>query len=231
MIKMMFPNLRFIVSGDMEQLLPVKDEWTGDYKNSPALFSLCDGNRIELTKCRRSNDILYKLCRNIGAVDISKFKPTRKTNVNIAFTHETRMKVNAECMARYIEVNTYQGLKIDRDIRNPKTQDITLMKGMPVIAHTTFKKKEILNSDQFVVEYIDSKIIKLVDGDRKIEILPKEFNRYFYLGFCITIHASQGATIESAYTIYDWKHPLMCKRAKYVAMSRGTNEKNIQIVE
>jgi tRNA A37 threonylcarbamoyladenosine biosynthesis protein TsaE len=231
MIKMMFPNLRFIISGDMGQLLPVKDEWTGDYKNSPALFSLCDGNRIELTKCRRSNDILYNLCRNVMKISVAKFKPTRKTYNNLAFTHETRIRVNKECMERYITENKKKSVQIARDARNPKTQDIILMKGMPIIAHTNNKKKEILNSDQFIVDFVDDKIIRLVDGDRKIEIATKEFNRYFYLGFCITIHASQGATIEGVYTIYDWKHSLMCERARYVAMSRGTNENNIQIVE
>jgi hypothetical protein len=70
----------------------------------------------------------------------------------------------------------------------------------------------------------------LMDGDREIEISNDNFHKFFYLGFCITIHASQGATIKVPYTIYDWNHQCMCKRGKYVSLSRGTEINNIQIV-
>ena len=57
MVKKMRPDIKHIIAGDFEQLLPVKDrveKW--DYKNSAALYELCDGNRLQLTKCRRSDD-------------------------------------------------------------------------------------------------------------------------------------------------------------------------------
>jgi hypothetical protein len=36
------------MSGDYKQLLPVNDIYDGAYKNSPALFELCDGQRLQL---------------------------------------------------------------------------------------------------------------------------------------------------------------------------------------
>jgi hypothetical protein len=230
MIKMMFPKIRFIVSGDMAQLLPVGDEWEGDYKSSPALYSLCDGRRLELTVCRRSDDVLYNLCKNTDSVDINQFPKTRATDVNIAYTHETRKAVNAECMKRFTIQHRDKFISIKRDKTNPKTQDITLMQGMPVICHTTSKKLGLLNSDMFTVTSVNKDKITLRDEDRTVEIKTGEFNRYFYLGFCITIHASQGATFDCVYTIYDWNHPRMDERARYVALSRATNIANIQIV-
>ena len=60
----MKPKLRFIVAGNFDQLLPVNDRVTQHYKldyyNSPALFDICSGNRLELTKCRRSDDVFFK---------------------------------------------------------------------------------------------------------------------------------------------------------------------------
>ena len=61
-IKRANPNIKFIIAGDIEQLLPVKDrEKNCYYKNNLALQELCDGNKLILTKCRRSDDTLFNM--------------------------------------------------------------------------------------------------------------------------------------------------------------------------
>ena len=72
LIKRLFPLIKFITAGDDNQLPPVNDNWTGDYENSPAMFSLCDGNRIKLMKCRRADTELFDLCRNVKDIDITR---------------------------------------------------------------------------------------------------------------------------------------------------------------
>ena len=47
LIKRSFPSIKFIIAGDFGQLPPVNDNWQGDYENSPAMHSLCDGQRIK----------------------------------------------------------------------------------------------------------------------------------------------------------------------------------------
>ncbi len=63
MIKKIRPDIKFIISGDHNQLKPVNDRISPktDYANSPCLFELADYNKIELTKCRRADDTLYNL--------------------------------------------------------------------------------------------------------------------------------------------------------------------------
>lgn len=73
--------------------------------------------------------------------------------------------------------------------------------------------------------------IKYQDHKTEYTLNVNEFNRYFYLGFCITVYASQGETFDQKYTIHDWKYKRFCEKAKYVAMSRGTNINNIQIAQ
>jgi len=229
MIKKIYPDIKFIISGDFAQLPPVNDNWSGDYKNSPAMFELCEGNRIQLIKCRRADDILFKLCKDVNSVNASMFPRKEKTYLNIAYTHKTRIRVNYECMERYILENKCTYILLNKLAYNPKTQNIKLAVGMPVVAHTTNKKLNILNSEKFIVTQIDDKQIIMKEHEREVKVNITDFHKFFYLGFCITIHTSQGDTFDTKYTIYDWGFKHFCDRAKYVALSRATDINNIQI--
>jgi len=236
-VQRVHPKLRFVIGGDFGQLPPVKDVWSGDYENSMALYSLCGGNRLRLTKNKRSDPQLFKICGDVDFVDIYKYPASEDTYLNIAFTHETRKKVNTQCMERFLQREISDDddrIFLPANPRNPKTQDITLAVGMPIVAHTTYKKKSengFMNSEMFYVQIIKGDTIIAIekDSDREIEIKVADFHRYFYIAFCITIHTSQGATFKEHYTIYDWGHPMFCNKAKYVALSRATSIKNIQI--
>ena len=212
------------------QLPPVNDNWSGDYKNSPAMFELCEGNRIQLIKCRRADDKLFKLCKDVDSVNTSMFPRIEKTYLNIAYTHKTRIRVNDECMERFIRENKCPYKLLNKLAYNPKTQNIKLAVGMPVVAHTTNKKLNILNSEKFIVTQIDDKQIVMKEHEREVKVNITDFHKFFYLGFCITIHTSQGDTFDTKYTIYDWGFKHFCDRAKYVALSRATDINNIQIV-
>ena len=37
-----------------------------------ALYELSDGNRIELSKCRRSDDILFNICKFENIMNVNK---------------------------------------------------------------------------------------------------------------------------------------------------------------
>ena len=56
LIKKTYPDLKFIIVGDFAQFQPVLDIWRGDYASSPALHALCDGQRLQLNVCRRSEE-------------------------------------------------------------------------------------------------------------------------------------------------------------------------------
>jgi DNA replication protein DnaC len=228
LIKRSFPKMNFIIAGDFGQLPPVNDDWIGDYENSPAMHGLCDGNKTQLLICRRADKKLFELCKNVEDIDIKDYPIIEDTYINLAYTHDTRKKVNDKCMKRYMINKT--GVFIKKDPANPKTQDITVCAGMPIIAHKTNKGMNILNSQQFIIHSIVGDDVMIMIGNELLNISIYRFHKYFYLGFCITIHASQGETIDGKYTIYDWKFNRFCSKAKYVALSRGTNIENIQIV-
>ena len=72
-----FSKMKFIISGDLGQLPPVKDTWNGDYEDSIAMWLLCGGNRIQLTKCRRSDDELFELCKSVD-INPHQFRHNRE---------------------------------------------------------------------------------------------------------------------------------------------------------
>ena len=74
----------------------------------------------------------------------------------------------------------------------------------------------------------NNQIIIKNDNGEKIDIKLEEINKLFYLGFCFTAHRSQGETIDADYTIYEWEK--MNTKLRYVALSRSTDKKYINIV-
>jgi hypothetical protein len=238
-IKKINPKVKFIITGDFKQLEPVKDTWHGDYKNSAGLFELCDGNRLQLSKNRRSDEKLYNICKNVNAINITNFPVKEKTFLNIAYCHKTRIRVNKECVERFIKENSITDfITLEKNVKNPKTQDLKIFKGLPVVCHKTrntakakAENQFFLNSERFMVSNVDDNNIFLNGNGREIKISVSEFHTYFYAGFCITVHASQGETFNERYTIYDWDFIHFSKRAKYVSMSRATAYENIQIYQ
>ena len=96
-------NIKFIIAGDFQQLLPVNDRIECDYKISPALYELCDGQRLQLSKCRRSNDSLFNILdiTNLNKKDFNKSTNKLYMN-NLCFTNLKRKEINNLMMEKYI---------------------------------------------------------------------------------------------------------------------------------
>src|SRR4029077_15781120 len=93
-IKLKAPHIKLILSGDFRQLQPVKDRVNDcDYKNSYILKFLCDFNKLELSKCRRSDDKLFLLSKDLNNLDINKYDNKIRL-LNICYYNKTRHEVN-----------------------------------------------------------------------------------------------------------------------------------------
>ena len=103
-LKRMMPEIKFIIAGDFSQLLPVKDRIEDcNYKDSLALHELCDGNRLQLTKCRRSDATLFNMLlpENINNIKRKDFN-NKMTERHISFTNKKRMEINKLMMDQTI---------------------------------------------------------------------------------------------------------------------------------
>ena len=230
-IKAIKPNIKFIISGDFGQLLPVCDRVKRNYKNSEALYELCDGNRLTLSTFRRGNNELNDVCikvRNNEEVNKKIFNNKFKL-FNLCFTNKKRMEINKNIMD-VMHKRHGNGITIKK-INNPNSQDVELFKNinMPIMAYKTNNKMNIVNNERFVIDTIINGVIYYSNEMKKLqEIKVDEFQNYFYVAYASTIHKSQACTFNFSYTIHEWEK--LDTRLKYVALSRATEKKKINIM-
>jgi len=235
MLKRIKPNIKLIFVGDHQQLLPINDriqeniDYEFDYKNSVALKELCDCNMLQLSKCRRSDDILYNMCKfeNIHNIDIKKFD-SKLTLRNLSFTNKKRIEINKLCMDS--EKTKYHGKKyiLEPNKHDCESQEVTLYKNLPIICKKNDESLELINNEQFTVSKLTDTQVHIKNDTKKLIIDMNKFQEYFYVAYCITIHKSQGATYNFPYTIHQFNR--LDERLRYVALTRATDMKFINII-
>ena len=80
MIKRVKNYIKFIISGDYNQLKPVYDRISqrANYFNSSCLFEQAGYNKIQLTKCRRANDKIHNFIKFDNVPKITDFTETNE---------------------------------------------------------------------------------------------------------------------------------------------------------
>ena len=216
-------------------MLPVAERLSNcNYKDSLALCEIVDGQRLQLSKCRRSDDELFNMLlpQNINKLTKKSFG-NKHHSINICFTNKTRKEINEIWMKRAItkskknkkDILTFEKLEYDDN-----SQDVSLLAGMPIIARKHNKSLNICNNDTFKIKQINNKTqtIIITDEDKEQTVSFNDFQTMFYVAYCITTHKSQGMTINESYTIHEFEK--FDERLKYVSLSRSTNKMLINIV-
>ena len=102
----------------------------------------------------------------------------------------------------------------------------------PIIARKTSKILNIMNNQTGKITKINTETkeitVKMEDLADVFTIKYDEFNILFHIAYCLTIFKSQGATYDFNYTIYQWS--MLNSREKYVALSRSTKKRFINII-
>ena len=224
-LKKLKPTLKFIIAGDSRQIDPVNDRVKFNYLNSRTLHELCDGDRLLLTKCRRSNKKLFdfSLSLNLNIVQIGK----QEHLTSICFTNAKRIERNRYWMDRQAENCTTIVKALSWD---PNSQDMKIYKGLPIIARVNNKSYDIANSEMFTVKEFDNKTneVHITDEENEKAIPLDQMTRLFYPAYCVTVHKYQGSTIDKPFTIYEWTK--MEKKLKYTAVTRSTKFEYLNII-
>jgi DNA replication protein DnaC len=165
-------QVKFIIAGDFEQLLPVKDRIEDcNYKDSRALYELCDGNRIQLLKCRRADDELFNLCdpKTIMQLDKEIFGK-QFTDAHLCFTNKKRKEINNTMMQK--ATKGCKPLCLPALPYDGNSQDVMLAPGMPVICRVTRNKLNICNNEMFTIQSVSQQSITLANDNAEVEIEP-----------------------------------------------------------
>ena len=226
-LKQSKPNLKIIACGDFEQLLPVNDRMIYNYKESPALHEICDGNRLNLLQCRRASNELYEMCKNVDSVNKSDYD-NKFTKTNLTFTNKKRIAINKTVMESAAKLNKKRKIQLLKLGYDENSQDVTLFPTVPIIAKKSLKELNISNNQCFKIKEITDLITIVDEYKNEIKIEIDDFQRLFYVAYAITIHKCQGETYNRPYTIHEWWR--LDDRLKYVALSRATKKEFINII-
>jgi len=215
-IKLQFPDIKFIMEGDPEQTRPVGQEHI-NWLNTPLLHNICDGNMIELTINKRSNETenYYKILNGDALIQNRYNRSPQR--INICRTNAMRTTINDEMMSRtgyFIGKGTSQ-----------YSQDMWVSLDTPIMAIKTDKKLDLKNGKMYAMTSIKTDGIEINDN----VYTDKEFAQYFVVAYCVTNHKVQGLTIKDKFNIYEFDK--MSTREKYTAYSRCTDGKNVCIID
>ena len=184
-MKQIRKDIKFIIAGDFAQLLPVNERIeNANYKDTIAFYELIDFNILQLTKCRRSDDLLFNMLLpdNINKLTKADFN-NKYSDRHICFTNQKRIIVNKYMMSKFIEdkerktKSKQTPLKLNKLVYDNNSQDVLLLKDMPIIARKNSKELGIANNDTFTIKKIDNKkqIIIITDDEKDIDIKIEDF--------------------------------------------------------
>jgi ATP-dependent exoDNAse (exonuclease V) alpha subunit len=156
------------------------------------------------------------------------------TDKHLSFTNLKKQEINHYMMNKAVKEKKKAPLELAKLKYDKNSQNVRLLPKTPIIARINAKDYDIFNNEIFTIKKIDydSEMILITDDvqteRQPIEIPIKEFQRLFYVAYCITVCRSQGSTYDHEYTLHEFER--YDNRMKYVALSRATDIKHINIV-
>ena len=151
-------GIKVYMFGDPNQCEPVEggSQINYNYLYSKTIKQMCPKVRtlkyIE-ESCRYDKQTHEILSKFLTYGKVSYYFPSidQKYYKNICYLNETRIEVNTKCCDEYVEGKQYEIVKFKY---NNKAETYKVCIGMPVLATTNIKDKEIFNTMEFTIEYI-----------------------------------------------------------------------------
>ena len=224
----------FITIGDYRQL-PATDDHNFDIFTSPLLGFLTGYTSVEFKVRKRFDKELWDFSEQFAGGQKSKLKIQNDASLdsagtNICYFNKTRKAVNA-----YKNKDVSGVLVCVKDCKKPSplAQDAILAVGVPVIANISHSPIGLVKNESLKIIEIQHDTITL-ERDRNGDLdiitdLTENFHEHFLLGYCMTVHKSQGETIQGQVNIFDWYFIKKHDRIAYTAVTRATNFKNIHV--
>ena len=244
-LKIRYPKIAFMLSGDPRQLPPVEDE-SVDYFNHPTIQFIADYNNIEYSffeKCRYDKE-LYDYLEDISLENPLKVKlPVGKSfgvsneGHNLCYSNKKRKEINSLFNDHYrksrISMYVEYVKKVDKEgneIDSKYNQSFYVYDGLPIIANVTIGSS-IMKNETFVIDKIDydKNMFHITISDDEDAWYPvMDIHKFFTICYAMTIHKSQGDTIRSVVNIHEFNKIRRDKKLFYTAVSRATSISNIR---
>ena len=121
-----------------------------------ALYDLCEGNRLNLTTCRRSDDVCFRKCSPENIPNLSKADFSNAfTKRHLSYTNKTRISINKKMMdSAGVKKKGKTALSLDKLEYDKNSQDVRLLAGTPIIARINKEDMGVYNNECFTIKEI-----------------------------------------------------------------------------
>lgn len=246
-------DVKFLFLGDFDQLEPVEgSKHRGfDYSQHPTLKELAAFQRVRLTKDYRCEAALKAVSAKarLPGFRLHDHFPVAaaSTTVNLAMTNAAVFYVNHKLMQ---ECKPDDAVHVPADPLDDGTQDVWLYPGLPLLSCVTTRATEdrACDADASLVEQLRARVDvqnnemhQLVEldadaGTFRTRSLRDDkqrawdigaLHKTFRVGYCTTVHKSQGDTLTEDFTI--WEADRMPAKHAYVAVTRAQRLEQIRL--
>lgn len=216
--------------GDFKQLPPVEQRKI-DYENNQMLKEIFGYSNVELEYVKRQKnkkliDKAIDILQN-GEFCLTDFKQTNNI-LNLCYLNTTSIKINNHYNNLIDKPKEHIKAKIIVNNNKKYESDAYLAVGTPIIFCCSKKNTPINKGQTAIIESInvEKKTISININNSTILFEFNDIYKYINLAYCMTIHKSQGTTIEQPYTIHDIKYMMnldIGRQLLYVALTRAAD--------
>ena len=243
--KLLYLNVKFLLSGDFNQFPPIFDSYRGTpvseecFRQSNLLHTMADGNRLTLTTCRRSETALFDFYRSLipggsrydipleEAVQAARreFTYSQPCRYNFVISHQKRRKVNRELNHLWAPPDAVF-LKV-RATKSSGGQDMLIWPGIQLFGNVTAEKKGIRNHVLYTVKCIEKEKVRLVGLPHWYTF--EQVKKWLVLAYAQTYASCQGTECDGPVCLWDTSHIYFTRRHLFVGLSRAKDPAFIAI--
>ncbi len=240
-VKRTFPDVALLLCGEEAQLPPIEEDiFEGGYFNHPTIMWLSDYTyaTLELTEKCRYDRRLYNYLTDIKdgnplpnrRVETYKLDDI-KNGTNLVYTNKRRKMINKHLNNYYAQSLPHFNIEYkesEGEDDEKYKQTTKVYEGLPLLVFTKHIETGLIKNTHHIVESID-----LENGTFRIEgndndFIEADINTKFIMAYAMTIHKSQGDTIDGIVNIHEYEEMLNNKNLHYTAVSRGRSLENIK---
>ena len=231
-------KMRYILSGDWNQFPPLGNTFRGAqvsdtaFEDSGLLHTLCSGNRVTLTTCRRSDGELFAFYSSIIAGG-SRYELTLPELVrqaratftvgsarfNLCISHQRRCRINREANQQEAPPNAIRLEVTGKASQGNGAQTMLLFPGLQLIGCVSAEKKGVRNGCLYTVAAV---------GDGKVSLAGLEAvftyeqaKLWLRLSYAQTYASCQGSEFDGTLVLWDVSSRHYTKRHLFVGLSRA----------